>query len=82
MLKRPRRITLRDLPPSTVEQFDNIKIIAYNTIANLDPWQSLSNDEIAEIWNSKFQSTFPVSVDANSGDPLHQLFTKVRYLVS
>ncbi|KAG5644413.1 hypothetical protein H0H81_009543, partial [Sphagnurus paluster] len=76
--KARERFNHNDLPRDTLENFKKLVIpIACNTVAALNPWDSLTDVEFADTWNLVFHETHLIQVDLTPGS----LFLVIKALV-
>ena len=74
--KKSSRTTYDHLPSDRARRLmPSIKVIAFDTVASLDAWQQLSDDQICEIWNAFLGEQHHLSDDDD-------LFMVVKRLVS
>jgi hypothetical protein len=45
---------LKSLPASVAKYFEAAKVVVLDTIAQMDPWKSVSDEELVKIWNHIF----------------------------
>jgi hypothetical protein len=74
--KKSSRTTYDHLPSDRARRLmPSIKVVAFDTVASLDAWQQLSDEQICEIWNGFLGEQHYLSDDDDS-------FTVVKRLVS
>ncbi|GLB37951.1 hypothetical protein LshimejAT787_0410020 [Lyophyllum shimeji] len=77
--KKPgERYRHKDLPPETAERFSKLVLpMACDSVAALPPWESPTDEELADLWNLVFKDTHPVTVDLRAGS----LFLVIKPLI-
>src|ERR1700678_188385 len=70
---------LKALPREASNTFEEMKVLGFDAIGNVDPWAPISDSTIVELWNSFSPDCFPINLKGNN-DKIEN-FTLVEQLV-
>ena len=76
-----KHVTFEDIPHEVAQQFDYIKVILFDMAGKGDVWVTLTNKQLAFIWNLLLEEKYLVSTNRRDGDAF-TLFSDVKKLVS
>ncbi|TFK72994.1 hypothetical protein BDN72DRAFT_876076 [Pluteus cervinus] len=80
--KRVRhRPTRKSLPGETDSTWSDVQTLAFDAMARLDPWESLTEDDVLEIWNTINGETHWITLDDGTTEDQKEWWDVIQFLI-